>query len=94
MLSMLISFESLALLQSMAFRSLDEFRPPGGHASNCYFAPSKIVTKYDPSTSRKRSSHPVFARPPPSKRKRFRCSTGIANVSIKTDGATLNASVE
>jgi len=54
----------------------DQFRPPGGHASDYYFAPSKIVTEYDPSTSRKRGSHAVPARPPPSKKKCCRCSTG------------------
>eukprot|EP00475_Leptophrys_vorax_P016991 TRINITY_DN2349_c0_g1_i7.p1 TRINITY_DN2349_c0_g1~~TRINITY_DN2349_c0_g1_i7.p1 ORF type:complete len:644 (+),score=147.85 TRINITY_DN2349_c0_g1_i7:80-2011(+) len=54
----------------------DEFKPPGGHESDCYFAPARIITKYEPSTSRKRRSHPVPARPPPSKKKCCKCRSG------------------
>jgi hypothetical protein len=54
----------------------DQFRPPGGHASDYYFAPSRIVTEYNPPNSRKRNRHPVPTLLPPSKKKCCRCSRG------------------
>jgi len=54
----------------------DEFKPPGGHKSDYYFAPASIITEYDSSTSRKRSSHPAAATLPPSKKKCCKCRSG------------------
>ncbi len=54
----------------------DEFKPPGGHESDYYFAPDRIMSEYDLSTSRKRISLPVPARPPPSKKKCCKCRSG------------------
>ena len=51
----------------------DEFKPPGGHESDYFFATASFITEYDSSTSRKRSSHPVPARQPPSKKKGCKC---------------------
>jgi hypothetical protein len=53
-----------------------EFKPPGGHESVYYFAPDSILTESGPSTSRKRSSLQVPARPPPSKKKCCKCTSG------------------
>ena len=54
----------------------DEFKPPGGHESDYYFAPTRIITEYEPSNSRKRTSHPVSALPPPLKKKCCKCTSG------------------
>jgi hypothetical protein len=51
----------------------DNFKPPEGHDRDYYFAPSRIITDYDPSTSRKRSRKPLPASLPPSKKKCCRC---------------------
>ena len=47
-----------------------EFKPPGRHKSDYYFAPARIITEHDPITSSKRSNHPVPVRPPPMNKKR------------------------
>lgn len=55
----------------------DEFKPPGGHKSAYYFAPTRIITEYDPSKSKKRPSHPVSARPSPLKKEKCcKCISG------------------
>jgi hypothetical protein len=47
-----------------------KFKPPAGHESGFYFAPTTVITENDYSSARERGSHPVPAREPLPKKKR------------------------